>query len=57
MGKLALVGFGGFPGTALRYLLAGWVHRTVALDHAVLEGVATVERVEVRFYRSRGGAG
>src|SRR5581483_989918 len=32
MAQIAAVGVGGFLGSILRYLLSGWVHRTLASD-------------------------
>ena len=58
------VGAGGFIGSSLRFLLSGWVQRLVieivetrekiekflpTIDGAIQEGLATLEKVEIRF--------
>jgi hypothetical protein len=66
--KVLLVGAGGFVGSVLRYLVGGLVQSLVPastfpygtmavnsrekIDDNVTEGLATMEKVDVRLYRS-----
>jgi len=48
MTRVLLVGAGGFLGSVARYLISGLVQ---AVDGAIGEGLATLGKATVRFYR------
>ena len=53
LARTLLVGLGGFVGAAARYVAAGAIYRY--LDEMVKEGLVTVEKATVIFYRAGKG--
>jgi len=50
LARTLLVGLGGFVGAAARYVAAGAIYRY--LDEMVKEGLVTIEKATVIFYRA-----